>query len=63
MIMDSNCFGRDFRKTLIKKEYGIKSKPILSGNKNSNAKLERIRLVLDNLVHTYNINDTYADKD
>ena len=60
--MDSNCFGRDFRKTLIKKEYGIKSKPILSGNKTFNATLEIIHPVLDNLVHTYNINDTYTDK-
>ena len=61
--MDKNCFGRDLRKTLIEKEYGIKSKPILSGNKTSNATLEIIHPVLDNLLHTYNINDTYTDKD
>ena len=60
--MDKNCFGRDLRKTLIEKEYGIKSKPILSGNTTSNATLERIHSVLYNLVHTYNINDTYADE-
>ena len=60
--MNQNCFGHDFRKPLIEKEYGIKSKPILSGNKTSNAKLERIHLVLDNLVPAYKTKNTCIDK-
>ena len=55
--------GREFRKSLIEKEYGIISKTSTLGNPTSNAMLERIHKVLGNLVPTFNIKDTYDDED
>ena len=44
-------------------EYRITDKPITSGNSTSNEILERRQQVLENLVQTCNITQTYADKD
>ena len=41
----------------------IIDKPINLGNQNSNAILEQIHQVLGNIVRTYNIKETYLDKD
>ena len=54
--------GHEFRKSLIGIEYGITSKPSTSGNPMYNAILERIHQVLVNLVQTFNIQQTYIDK-
>ena len=51
------------RKYLIEEEYGIVAKPSNLVNTTSNARLECITQVLGNLVHTYNIKETYIDKD
>ena len=54
--------GPEFRKSLIKTEYGINVKPSTSGNPMSNAILERIHQVLGNLVRNFNIQQTYVDE-
>ena len=54
----SEFIGCEFRKSLIEKEYGIKSYPILSGNPTSNVVLQIIHPVLGNIVSKYNIKDT-----
>ena len=53
--------GHEFRKYLTETDYGITAKPSASANPTSNAILERIHQVLGNLVHTYNIKETYVD--
>ena len=46
---------------MIEQEYGIKTKPSPPGNSQANANIERIHQVLGNLVHTYNLQETYVD--
>ena len=58
----SEFIGHEFRKSIIETEYGITAKPNNSGNSTSNAILEQIHQVLGNLVHTFNISETYFDK-
>ena len=55
--------GNKFRKFLIEEEYGITAKPSTSVNPTYNAILEQIHQVLINLVWTYNIKNTYVDKE
>ena len=55
--------GHKFRKSLIETEYGITSKPSTLGNPMSNTVLERIHQVLGNIVWTFNMKQTYIDKD
>ena len=55
--------GQELRKPLIEEECGILSNPRTLGYKTSNATLKRIHAVLGNLVHTYNIKNTYMDED
>ena len=43
--------------------YGIISNPSSSGNSTSNVILERIQQVLGNLMWTFNVKETYVDKD
>ena len=54
--------GHKFRKSLIETEFGITSKPSTSGNPMCNAILERIHQVLGKIVRTFNIQQTYVDK-
>ena len=54
--------GHEFREYLIEDEYGINAKPITLGNTMSNAILERINQVLGKIVQTFNIQQTYVDK-
>ena len=44
-------------------EYRITAKPNTSGNPTSKEILERINQVLENLLQTYNICETYVEKD
>ena len=60
---ESEYIGHYFRKSLIKMEYRIISKPITSGNLTSNVLLEWIHQVLWNLVWKFNIAQNYVDKD
>ena len=54
--------GHEFRKSLIEIEYGITAKPSTLGNPVSNVIMERIHQVLGNLERTFNIQQTYVDK-
>ena len=51
----------DIKNSLIENEYAINTKPDSTGNLQANAITERIHQVLGNLVHTYNIKETYVD--
>ena len=53
--------GHEFKTSLIKNEYGIKTKPDSPGNQQWNEIIERIHHVFGNLVHTYNLQETYVD--
>ena len=46
---------------MIENEYDINTKPDSPGNPQAKAIIERIHQVLGNLVHTYNIQETYVD--
>ena len=59
----SEFIGRDLRKSLTEIEYRITSKPSTSVNPTSNAILEHMHQVLVNLVRSFNITQTYVDKD
>ena len=59
----SEFIGHNFRKSLIETEYGITAKPSTLGNPMSNAVFERIHQVIENIVRTFNIYQTYVDKD
>ena len=58
----SEFIGHEFNKSTIETEYWKTAKPNTSGNSTSNAILEQIHQVLGNLVHTFNISETYFDK-
>ena len=55
--------GPEFRKYLIVEEYTITSKPSTSGNPTSNAILEQIHQVRAKLVGSFNITQTFVEKD
>ena len=48
---------------MIEEEYCIKSKPNSSGNPQEKSSIDIIHQVLVNLVHTYTVQETYADDD
>ena len=58
----SEFISHDFRKYLIEKYFRLTNKPSTSGNPTSNAILEHINQVMENLVQTCNIKITYIDK-
>ena len=57
----SEFIGHEFKKSLIEIEGGITANSRTSGNTTSNVILGQIHQVLGNVVHTYNIIQTYAD--
>ena len=59
----SDLIGHELIKSLIKTEYSITYKPSTLRNPTSNAILVQINQVLVNLVRTFNIAETYVDKD
>ena len=46
---------------MIEQEYGIKTKPDSPGNPHANKTIERIHQVIENIVQTYNLQETYVD--
>ena len=54
--------GNEFRKYLIEDEYRINAKPSTSGNSISDKILERIHQALGNIVRTFDVQQTYVDK-
>ena len=59
----SSFIHHELSKSLIETEYGITAKPSTWRNTASNAILEQIHQVLGNLVRTFNITQTYVDKE
>ena len=58
----SEFIGQDF-KDMIKKDYGIKGKPITTRNPQANSVIERIHQVLANMVRTFELENKYLDKE
>ena len=59
----SEFICHDCREYLIEQEYGIIAKPSTLGDPNPNAILEQIYQFLGNLLHTYNIKESYLEMD
>ena len=53
--------GNKLKNILIEDKYGINTKPYSSKNTQLSSIIEKIHKVLDNLVCTYNIQETYVD--
>ena len=58
----SEFIGHEFR-TMVKDEYGIKSKPITVRNPQANAIIERVHQVIANMIRTFELESTYMDKE
>ena len=59
----SKIIGHELRKLLLETEQGITSKTITWVNTTYNEILEQIHQALGNPVRTFNIKETYVDKD
>ena len=53
--------GHELKNSLIEQEYGIKTKPYSSRNPQANVIIERTHQILGNLIHYFNLHDTYVD--
>ena len=58
----SEFIGKDF-KQMIKRDYGIKGKPITVRNPQANATVERVHQVIGNIIRTFELEDNYLDED
>ena len=58
----SEFIGHDFQ-DMIKKDYGVKPKPITVRNPQANAIVERIHQVIGNMVRTFELQGNYLDED
>jgi len=54
--------GKEFQE-LIKKEYGVKGKPITVRNPQANAIVERVHQTIGNMVRTFELGKFYLDED
>ena len=52
--------GHEFKNILIENEDGIKTKTASQGNPQANATIDRIHQVLENILRTYNLQETYV---
>ena len=59
----SECISHGLKRTLLKAEYGINAKLTTLENSISNAELEQIQQVIENIVRTCNITQSYVDED
>ena len=48
---------------MIKKDYGIKGKPITVRNPQANAIVERIHQVIGNIIQTFELENNYLDEE
>ena len=48
---------------MIKKDYGVKGKPITVRNPQANAIVERVHQVIGNIIRTFELEDNYLDKE
>jgi transposase InsO family protein len=58
----SEFIGKDFQ-SMIKNDNGIKGKPILVRNPQSNAIVERAHQVIGNIIGTFDLESNYLDED
>ena len=58
----SEFIGQDFQ-DIIKNDYGIKAKPITVRNPQSNAIVERVHQVIENIICTFELESNYLDED
>ena len=55
--------GHEFHR-MVKKDYGIRSRPITIQNPQANSIIEHVHQVVSNMVHTYELEEnTYIDED
>jgi hypothetical protein len=47
---------------MIKKDYGIKGKPITVRNPEANTIVERVHQVIGNIISTFELEDNYLDE-
>ena len=59
----SKIISHELRKLLLETEQGITSKTITWVNTTYNEILEQIHQVIGNLVHTFNIRETYVEEE
>ena len=58
----NDFLGKEFQE-LIKKEYGVKGKPITVRNPQANAIVERVHQTIGNMVRTFELEKFYLDED
>lgn len=58
----SEFIGKDFQ-NMIKKDYGIKGKPITVRNPQANAIVERVHQVIGNIIRTFELETSYLDEE
>jgi transposase InsO family protein len=58
----SEFIGTEFQK-LIKRDYGVKGKPITVRNPQANAIVERVHQVIGNIIRTFELEDNYLDEE
>ena len=58
----SEFIGNEFQK-LIKRDYGVKGKPITVRNPQANAIVERVHQVIGNIIRTFELEDNYLDEE
>jgi transposase InsO family protein len=61
-VRGSEFIRKDFQK-MIKKDYGIKGKPITVRNPQANAIVERIHQVIGNIIRTFELEGNYLDEE
>ena len=62
-MLPTGPFVHAFKNDLIKNEYGIKFKCETTENPQANPLLERIHQAIENLVHTFDLQNIYLDED
>ena len=58
----SEFIGKDFQQ-MVKRDYGIKTKPITVRNPQANAIVERIHQVIGNIIRTFELEESYLDEE
>ena len=53
--------GKEFQK-VVKRDYGIKGKPITARNPQANSIVERVHQVIGNMIRTFELENKYLDE-
>ena len=62
MTEEMNFFGKEFQ-GIMKKEHGVKEKPITVRNPQANTIVERVHQTIGNMVRTFEPENNFLDKD